>query len=196
MNAKRIKEIQKDTGYPNSVSVQQALLKVWNECEQERQLYSAGEDPKEPIMSHSGEELKQLRSDFLSMYVLTNDVDNASQILDTLLEKYVEYAQSQLPKEGEEVKESVQDWNEWEKEAEEWFAIEIGSIVTMKAAYISGYKMGCSNQFTRMLKKLTRPTVSEEEIRKVMANYWDMNHPEVPDFIAEFKELLTKTKEG
>ena len=34
MNAERIKEIQGQTAYPNSVSVQQALLKVWNECEQ------------------------------------------------------------------------------------------------------------------------------------------------------------------
>ena len=37
MNTERIKEIQKETGYPDSVSVQQALLKVWNECEQDLQ---------------------------------------------------------------------------------------------------------------------------------------------------------------
>ena len=36
MNTERIKEIQKETAYPDSISVQQALLKVWNECEQER----------------------------------------------------------------------------------------------------------------------------------------------------------------
>tara|TARA_R110000823_G_scaffold215698_1_gene345300 strand:- start:862 stop:1155 length:294 start_codon:yes stop_codon:yes gene_type:complete len=36
MNSDRIKEIQQTTAYPNSVSVQQALLQVWNECEQER----------------------------------------------------------------------------------------------------------------------------------------------------------------
>lgn len=35
MNSERIKEIQEATGYPDSVSVQQALLKVWNECDQE-----------------------------------------------------------------------------------------------------------------------------------------------------------------
>ena len=36
MNSERIKEIQqKDTAYPDSVSVHQALLQVWNECEQE-----------------------------------------------------------------------------------------------------------------------------------------------------------------
>ena len=36
MNTERIKEIQQQTAYPESVSVQQALLKVWNECEQEQ----------------------------------------------------------------------------------------------------------------------------------------------------------------
>jgi len=35
MNSDRIKEIQKGTAYPDSVSVQQALLQVWNECEQQ-----------------------------------------------------------------------------------------------------------------------------------------------------------------
>ena len=34
MNTKRIE--QKETAYPDSISVQQALLKVWNECEQEK----------------------------------------------------------------------------------------------------------------------------------------------------------------
>ncbi len=36
MTTERIKEIQKTTAYPDSTSVQQALLQVWNECEQER----------------------------------------------------------------------------------------------------------------------------------------------------------------
>lgn len=36
MTSERIKEIQKQTAYPNSVSVQQALLQVWNECEQDK----------------------------------------------------------------------------------------------------------------------------------------------------------------
>ena len=36
MDTYRIKEIQEETAYPESVSVQQALLKVWNECEQEQ----------------------------------------------------------------------------------------------------------------------------------------------------------------
>ena len=37
MTADRIKEIQAETAYPNSTSVQQALLKVWNECQQEQE---------------------------------------------------------------------------------------------------------------------------------------------------------------
>lgn len=36
MNTDRIKAIQMETAYPESVSVQQALLKVWNETEQEQ----------------------------------------------------------------------------------------------------------------------------------------------------------------
>ncbi|MBW1672110.1 MAG: hypothetical protein JRJ45_00440 [Deltaproteobacteria bacterium] len=36
MNTDRIREIQTETPYSNSHSVQQALLKVWNECEQDK----------------------------------------------------------------------------------------------------------------------------------------------------------------
>ena len=36
MRIDRIKEIQEQTAYPDSVSVQQALLQVWNECELEK----------------------------------------------------------------------------------------------------------------------------------------------------------------
>ncbi len=36
MTTKRIQEIQKETAYPDSHSVQQALLQVWNECSQEQ----------------------------------------------------------------------------------------------------------------------------------------------------------------
>ncbi len=42
MNSDRIKEIQMATAYPDSQSVQQALLQVWNECQQER-MYSEEE---------------------------------------------------------------------------------------------------------------------------------------------------------
>lgn len=36
MNTDRIKGIQEETAYPESVGVRQALLKVWNETEQEQ----------------------------------------------------------------------------------------------------------------------------------------------------------------
>lgn len=35
MNSERIKEIQEQTAYPESVSVYKALMQVWNECLQE-----------------------------------------------------------------------------------------------------------------------------------------------------------------
>jgi len=35
MTSERIREIQEQTAYPESRSVHQALLQVWNECEQE-----------------------------------------------------------------------------------------------------------------------------------------------------------------
>lgn len=35
MNTDRIREIQEDCAFPDSHSVQQALLQVWNECAQE-----------------------------------------------------------------------------------------------------------------------------------------------------------------
>tara|TARA_R110000868_G_scaffold222045_1_gene473875 strand:- start:1 stop:231 length:231 start_codon:yes stop_codon:yes gene_type:complete len=35
MTADRIKEIQDKTAFPDSLSVCQALLQVWNECEQD-----------------------------------------------------------------------------------------------------------------------------------------------------------------
>lgn len=38
MTSDRIKEIQETTAYPESISVKQALLQVWNECEQEQRL--------------------------------------------------------------------------------------------------------------------------------------------------------------
>jgi hypothetical protein len=42
MNSERIKEIQKQTPYPESISVMVALKQVWNECEQDlrKELYS------------------------------------------------------------------------------------------------------------------------------------------------------------
>ena len=38
MNSERIKEIQEGTAYPESLSVYLALLQVWNECQQEKNI--------------------------------------------------------------------------------------------------------------------------------------------------------------
>ena len=46
MNSERIKEIQSKTAYPDSISVQQALFQVWNECEQESKISNLTVDQK------------------------------------------------------------------------------------------------------------------------------------------------------
>lgn len=63
MTSDRIKEIQETTAYPESLSVKQALLQVWNECAQERMYteeqlcyfagYCAGAKYSHPDMSIS-----------------------------------------------------------------------------------------------------------------------------------------------
>ena len=54
MNTERIKEIQQETAYPESISVQQALLKVWNECKQEK-------NKKKQKIWHTSEKRKRKR---------------------------------------------------------------------------------------------------------------------------------------
>jgi len=68
MNTDRIKEIQEETAYPESVSVQQALLKVWNETEQEQLRISAVRyqlaiSALETIVDPIGHMKKQLKED-------------------------------------------------------------------------------------------------------------------------------------
>lgn len=60
MTTDRIKEIQMATAYPKSHSVAQALLKVWNECEQEIKIPNA-EDVKRwhQILIGRGEDAMQ-----------------------------------------------------------------------------------------------------------------------------------------
>ena len=43
MTSERIREIQTQTAYPQSVSVMLALKQVWNECEQDSTKYSEEE---------------------------------------------------------------------------------------------------------------------------------------------------------
>jgi hypothetical protein len=59
MNTDRIEQIQKETAYPESVSVQQALLKVWNETEQDRSHQTSEADVRLNGLL-SGEELQRV----------------------------------------------------------------------------------------------------------------------------------------
>ena len=53
MTTDRIKEIQSKTAYPDSISVQQALLQVWNECEQEQlRIHNAIQQREQLVCPH------------------------------------------------------------------------------------------------------------------------------------------------
>jgi len=61
MTSERIKEIQERTAYPNSLSVKQALLQVWNECEQEyKQLALTGVVQAKPEVCGKGCDYKRV----------------------------------------------------------------------------------------------------------------------------------------
>ena len=78
MTSERIKEIQEETAYPNSVSVQQALLKVWNECVQE---------PKQETL----EELKKWKEEALIAHEINQKV-----IEKLMAEKKLMYSEEQV----------------------------------------------------------------------------------------------------
>jgi hypothetical protein len=71
MNTERIKEIQQATAYPESVSVQQALLKVWNETEQEQL--------RQPPVSG---QLEAIRTDFCLWYYAQSQPLDAHKVVD------------------------------------------------------------------------------------------------------------------
>ena len=59
MNTDRIKEIQKETAYPDSVSVQQALLKVWSECENPPHLAKKRKNREAKFMADLADSLEE-----------------------------------------------------------------------------------------------------------------------------------------
>lgn len=70
MDADRIKEIQEQTAYPESVSVQQALLKVWNEAVQEQLRIGA-------VSGSCGSEmLERLINSHFSLFRRLNQINN------------------------------------------------------------------------------------------------------------------------
>jgi hypothetical protein len=80
MTSERIKEIQATTGYPDSVSIKQALLQVWNECEQSH---------PSPM---SAEQVELLEASKIALHTLdciefTRDQGTASKRLETAISK-------------------------------------------------------------------------------------------------------------
>lgn len=68
MNTDRIQQIQQETAYPQSISVQQALLKVWNETVQDEVKNSVVvrslEECKEEWALKYGKTWKDVQKDF------------------------------------------------------------------------------------------------------------------------------------
>jgi hypothetical protein len=81
MNSDRIKEIQETTAYPESVSVKQALLQVWNECQQEQV-----KNCSIPVVVGQSEQLKAVEElvDFARDVTNVCDLDRLEEILDRL----------------------------------------------------------------------------------------------------------------
>lgn len=74
MTTNRIKEIQDKTAHPDSVSVQQALLKVWNECEQEQ------------LRLHNVSNRRELLLDFAEY----SENDKTSTAIDECVDNYLD----------------------------------------------------------------------------------------------------------
>ena len=62
MNSERIKEIQQSTAYPDSISVQQALLQVWNECDVSSKIQVALKEIKTKILAIDGNSKEERRA--------------------------------------------------------------------------------------------------------------------------------------
>ena len=73
MTTDRIKEIQEGTAYPNSKSVQIALLQVWNECEQQKQSeideLNQAVDNLMKARHELQEEVERMRSELAKIYM-------------------------------------------------------------------------------------------------------------------------------
>ena len=106
MTSERIKEIQATTGYPDSVSIKQALLQVWNECEQSH---------TSPM---SAEQVELLESSKIALHTLdciefTREQGTASKRLETAISNFATTpsvkadgwvsVEDELPKVGQKV---------------------------------------------------------------------------------------------
>ena len=93
MTSKRIEEIQKKTAHPDSLSVQQALLQVWNECEREpeidKQISQAIEIATQEIKKHIEDAVKSIEPK------LEEESDWIS-VIDKMPERHLEFHRSIL----------------------------------------------------------------------------------------------------
>lgn len=71
---KRIKEIQAQTGYRESISVQEALRQVWDECEQEARTPPQDWDILD--VKISVEQRQALEQEFAELYERLKDEDD------------------------------------------------------------------------------------------------------------------------
>ena len=76
MTSERIKEIQQETAFPDSVSVCQSLLKVWNECEQDNK------DKK-----YTEEDLKQFAFECVAYFLSNNDNKVEIKLVDVIIDR-------------------------------------------------------------------------------------------------------------
>lgn len=80
MTSERIKEIQKETGYPNSRPVQQALFKVWNECTQPQEPKETGKKEKHASIDEQVSILKDTLEEMMTGF--DSEGDKMDFILD------------------------------------------------------------------------------------------------------------------
>ena len=94
MNSDRIKEIQQTTAYPESVSVKQALLQVWNECEQEyrsqaSELPSDDEIESLSVKRYRGEDLDEQKRNSKLILAFEDGLKQMRSIASPLLSSHV-----------------------------------------------------------------------------------------------------------
>lgn len=103
MDTDRIKEIQQKTAYPESVSVQQALLKVWNETVQEQLRIGAVSNSE--AFEHYGKIMWEYKKQIIEIkdpsdYEIVSEMDKFGQdgwgifsITEKVVEEYETYGE-------------------------------------------------------------------------------------------------------
>ena len=87
MTSERIKEIQQQTAYPDSISVQQALLQVWNECSQLPQQEISDEEIEKWAKEYTCKEYEKLIFDYENYDEYRDFVNGAKKYREQLKNK-------------------------------------------------------------------------------------------------------------